>query len=75
MIERIWQERTYKIAEYIVEGLYPSSLVSEQLVKASKHWLAHHPDIPALRRIVEEGLAGVERALRVQARDASATPA
>jgi len=33
--------------------------------------LDSHPSIPALRRIVEENLAGVERALRVQAVDAS----
>ncbi len=75
MLESIWAERTYKIAEYIVEGLYPSSLVSDALVVASEQWLATHPNIPALRRIVEENLAGVRRALRVQARDSGATPA
>jgi aminopeptidase N len=75
MLEKIWEERTYKIAEYIVEGLYPSSLVSESLVAASEQWLATHPSIPALRRIVEENLAGVKRALRVQASDSAATPA
>jgi aminopeptidase N len=31
--------------------------------------LDSHPSIPALRRIVEESVAGVERALRVQALD------
>jgi aminopeptidase N len=75
MLEKIWAERTYKIAEYIVEGLYPSSLVSDALVAASEEWLATHPNIPALRRIVEENLAGVKRALSVQARDSGATPA
>ncbi|KGA06163.1 MAG: aminopeptidase N [actinobacterium acMicro-4] len=75
ILEEIWEERTYKIAEYIVEGLYPSSLVSESLVAASEQWLATHPSIPALRRIVEENLAGVKRALRVQASDSAATPA
>jgi aminopeptidase N len=29
-----------------------------------------NPEIPALRRLVTENLAGVERALKVQARDA-----
>ena len=70
MLETIWDERTYKIAEYLVEGLYPGSLVSESLVAATKKWLAEHPDTPALRRMVIENLAGVERALRVQALDA-----
>ena len=71
MLEDMWNSRTYKIAEYLAEGLYPSSLVSPILVQASKAWLEAHPSIPALRRIVEENLAGVERALRVQALDAA----
>ncbi len=49
--------------------------MSEGLVAASEQWLATHPNIPALRRIVEENLAGVKRALAVQARDSDATPA
>jgi aminopeptidase N len=66
MLENMWNERTYKIAEYLAEGLYPSSLVSEDLVRKSRQWLESHPSIPALRRIVEENLAGVERSLRVR---------
>ncbi len=69
MLEPMWNSRTYKIAEYLAEGLYPGSLVSEELVTKSKAWLDSHPSIPALRRIVEESVAGVERALRVQALD------
>lgn len=71
MLEGIWNSRTYKIAEYLAEGLYPGSLVSEKLVQQSQDWLDSHPDIPALRRIVQENMAGVERALRVQALDRS----
>ncbi len=71
MVESIWNQRTYKIAEYLAEGLYPSSLASKNLVTKSRQWLDSHPKIPALRRIVEENLAGVERALRVQAVDAA----
>ena len=70
MLESVWHERTYKIAEYIVDGLYPGSLVSQSLVEATEAWLASHPDIPALRRLIGENLAGVQRALRVQAADA-----
>ncbi|MES2092327.1 MAG: aminopeptidase N [Actinomycetota bacterium] len=65
----IWATRSYKIAEYIVFGLYPSPLASAALVDATKAWLAANPDIPALRRLVTENLAGVERALAVQSRD------
>jgi len=71
-LERVWAERTYKIAEYIIEGLYPGSLVSENLVEKTRKWLDSHPDHPSLRRMVQEALAGVERALRVQALDAKA---
>ena len=66
----IWATRSYKIAEYIILGLYPSPLASEALVTATKAWLAANPDIPALRRLVTENLAGVERALAVQSKDA-----
>lgn len=69
MLNDIWTTRSYKIAEYVVLGLYPAPLASQQLVDATNAWLAANPDVPALRRLVVENLAGVERALRAQARD------
>lgn len=69
MLQSMWANRTYKIAEYIAEGLYPSSVVSQMLVDKTKAWLAANPEPAALHRIVTENLAGVERALRVQAKD------
>ncbi|MDQ1550874.1 MAG: aminopeptidase, partial [Actinomycetota bacterium] len=69
-ITTIWKTRSYKIAEYIVFGLYPTPLVSQELADATKAWLAANPEIPALRRLVTENLAGVERALLAQAKDA-----
>jgi aminopeptidase N len=69
-ITNIWKSRSYKIAEYIVFGLYPTPLVSTELADATKAWLAANPEIPALRRLVTENLAGVERALLAQAKDA-----
>ncbi len=71
MITDVWNSRTYKIAEYLVVGLYPAPLASTELRDATRAWLASHPDIPALRRLVSENLAGVERALAAQERDAS----
>ncbi len=71
-LDRIWKERSYKIAEYVILGFYPAPLASRQLVDATNAWLDAHPDIPALRRLVIENLAGVERALRAQQRDRSA---
>ena len=65
-----WADRSYAIAEYVVVGLYPAPLASVALVDATKAWLAANPGVPALRRLVTENLAGVERALAVQSRDA-----
>jgi len=65
----IWSNRSYKIAETFVIGLYPSPLVSQKLVDATTAWLDANQDAPALRRLVIENLAGVERALKAQARD------
>ena len=75
MLERVWSERTYKIAEYIVDGLFPGSVLSENLVTTTEAWLAAHTETPALRRLIEENLAGVKRALMVQAKDRSARSA
>ncbi|GAA1057090.1 aminopeptidase N [Agromyces luteolus] len=71
MLEGIWEARSYAIAEKLVDGLYPSPLANRGLADASRAWLDGHPDAPAaLRRLVVERLAGVDRALAAQARDA-----
>ena len=69
-IGALWEARSYHIAETLVVGLYPASLASESLRDATNAWLAANPEVPALRRLVIENLAGVERALLVQAKDA-----
>lgn len=66
----LWTSRSYHIAETLIVGLYPAPLASQGLVDATKSWLEANPDVPALRRLVMENLAGVERALAVQAADA-----
>ncbi|MFP7760742.1 aminopeptidase N [Marisediminicola sp. LYQ134] len=69
-ITTVWHSRSHAIAEAIVVGLYPTLLASAELRDATKGWLDANPDTPALRRLVIENLAGVERALVVQAKDA-----
>ena len=66
----IWEERSYAIAEKLIVGLYPSPLANRALADATRAWLDANPDVPALRRLVVENLAGVERALAAQERDA-----
>jgi len=66
----VWESRSYKIAEYLILGLYPTPLASLRLVDATRAWLDANADQPAaLRRMVSENLAGVERALAAQERD------
>lgn len=67
----IWNSRTYQIAQYLIVGLYPAPLADVALRDATRGWLEANADAaPALRRLVAENLAGVERALSVQDRDA-----
>ncbi|MHA6667802.1 aminopeptidase N [Homoserinimonas sp. A447] len=68
-IDGLWESRSYAIAEALVVGLYPAPLANQELANATKAWLDANHDTPALRRLVVENLAGVERALKVQARD------
>lgn len=71
MLLPIWEGRTYQIADYLVVGLYPRSLASVELRDATRAWLSDNQDAaPALRRLVHENLADVERALAAQKRDA-----
>ena len=71
-ITSVWKERSYKIAEYTILGFYPGSLASQGLIDATNTWLDANPGIPALRRLVIENLAGVERAVAAQERDRKA---
>ena len=69
-VEKVWESRTFKIAEYFAIGLYPSGLATEALASTTRTWLDSHTNAPTgLRRIVVEGLAAVERALKAQQRD------
>ncbi|QHC55575.1 aminopeptidase N [Rathayibacter tanaceti] len=69
-LRSLWESKSYKIAEYLVVGFYPAAAPSQEIVDATRAWLDANPEVPALRRLVIENLAGVERALRAQARDA-----
>jgi len=69
VLQTVWAERSYSIAEKLITGLYPSPLSNQALVDATRAWLDANPEPAALRRLVVENLAGVERSLRVQARD------
>ncbi len=65
----VWERRSSEVAQTVVIGLYPSSDVSQEGLDAADRFLAGEVP-PALRRLVIEGRAGVERALRARAFDA-----
>ena len=68
---RIWNTNTFKIAEYLIENLYPLPLASQELAAKTRGWIDRPEikEIPALRRILVESLSNVERALAAQQRD------
>jgi aminopeptidase N len=68
-ISGVWARRSSEVAQTVVIGLYPAWDVSQAGVDAATRFL-DDPDVPpALRRLVLEGRAGVERALRARAFD------
>jgi aminopeptidase N len=70
MLQSVWATRSFSIAEKLILGLYPSPLADRALADKTRVWLDANPEPLALRRLVIENLAGVERALAAQARDA-----
>jgi aminopeptidase N len=69
-LQSVWEARSFSIGEKLVIGLYPAPLNNQALADATKAWLDANPEPAALRRLVVENLAGVERSLKVQQRDA-----
>jgi aminopeptidase N len=65
-IAGIWERRSSEVAQTVVVGLYPSWDISDEGIAAADEFLAD-PGLPAaLRRLVLEGRAGIERSLRAR---------
>ncbi len=64
----VWERRSSEVAQTVVIGLYPSWDISQDGLDAADRFLAGELP-PSLRRLVIEGRAGVERALRARAFD------
>jgi aminopeptidase N len=68
---KIWNSKTFKMAEYAIVNLYPISLATSDLAEKTRKFL-DTPEvtaIPALRRLLVENLDPIDRALKVQAQD------
>lgn len=74
-LTRVWSTRSQELATRAVEGFFPTadlveggSIDDQPVVAAVRGWLDSHPDAPtALRRLLVEELAHLERALGAQA--------
>ncbi len=68
-IPGVWERRSSEVAQTVVIGLYPSWDVSDEALAAADEFLSG--ELPsALRRLVLEGRAGIERSLKARAFDA-----
>ncbi len=72
IITDLWATRTNEMAQNIVVRLYPRLLAEPATVERSDAWLSATEAPPALRRLVLEGRADVQRALAAQACDREA---
>ena len=68
-VPEVWSRRSSEVAQTVVNGLYPSwEITPEALAKADEFLSNDHP--AALKRLIIEGRAGVERSLRARGFDA-----
>jgi aminopeptidase N len=65
-ISGLWERRSSEVAQTVVVGLYPSWDISDGGIAAADEFLADTALPPALRRLVLEGRAGIERSLRAR---------
>ncbi|MFD5860492.1 aminopeptidase N [Streptomyces chartreusis] len=72
VVKGVWDSRSHEIAQQIAVGLYPALQISEETLRKTDDWLSAAEPNAALRRLVSESRAGVERALRAQEADAAA---
>ena len=68
----IWKNKTFHMAEALLEGLYPSYADPATLVDLGDAWLALHADADnALQRIVRGNVESSHRTLKVRDFNAS----
>ncbi|MEV8411342.1 aminopeptidase N, partial [Streptomyces niveus] len=71
-VKSIWDSRSHEMAQQVALGLYPALQIGQATLDATDAWLASASPNAALRRLMSESRAGVERAMRAQAADGAA---
>jgi aminopeptidase N len=71
-VPKLWAERTTDTARSLIVRMFPRLLADAEITGRIRRWLDDTDVPPAPRRLVVEGMADMERALRAQARDRTA---
>jgi aminopeptidase N len=69
-VSDVWRERSMDSAQTFTELLFPSDVISEDILARVDRFLAEQSPQPALRRMMVEGRDTMARALRARACDA-----
>ncbi|WP_326643121.1 aminopeptidase N [Streptosporangium sp. NBC_01755] len=72
-IGRIWKSWTSDSAQNFANGCYPALAILPETVARTQDFISSDQPPHALRRLLLEGADGISRALRAQAKDASAS--
>jgi aminopeptidase N len=67
----VWEARGTQMASNILMLMFPRALPTQEVLDKVQAWLASSDANPAARRLVSEGCADLERALRAQERDSA----
>jgi aminopeptidase N len=70
--DTLWEDKGTQRASTALEFIFPKALASQDLLDRLDAWLESSPANPAAKRYVRENRDDVARALRAQAKDASA---
>jgi aminopeptidase N len=69
----LWEAKGVQRASVALSALFPRAIPRRDILARVDAWLSTTQANPAARRLVSEGRADMERALRAQARDAAAS--
>ncbi|TDQ48754.1 aminopeptidase N [Actinorugispora endophytica] len=72
LLAEAWAKWTGEFAQTFAEFAYPGHLIEEETLRRTDSYIETESPAPALRRLLLEGRAGVERALHARAKDAEA---
>ena len=67
----VWEVRGTQMASNILMLMFPRAMATREVLDKVQDWLGSTEANPAARRLVSEGCADIERALRAQERDSA----